>query len=320
MRKLFLTLSAMCFAAIAFVACGDIEITDDAVMVILKMDDGEYWAQVASAINQECNAKGVKAIIKYTQNDADSLSQLAAIDEMEKLDYKYNYRGIIAVPIYSENNHRVEARIAEVSAKYSIPVIIMDTPVDSVDSPLAGKYRTYVGTDNYAAGAALGDSVKSDSIAAENILAVRSKASNASVLRNSGFISVMDSTDIWETTEAESVNLANELSKHTGITCIVCMNGSLSCNSTVLDSLEALKIDVYTFDVFQSNLQNLTEGGAVKGILAQNTFEMGKQAVDAVFNANVKNPFYIAPIYISSNTDQATVKPFIDFYKNRGSL
>ncbi len=309
MRKILLTVAAMCLAAIAFVACDQKK--EDAVMVVLKMEDGNYWLQVASAIDRECAAQNVKAVIRYTTSDADYQSQLNALDEM--VEHDYNYKGIIAVPIYSEGNHQVETRIAGLAEELNIPVIILDTPVKESESPLAGKYRTFVGTDNVEAGKLLGEQID---VPAENILSVRSKASNAGQLRYDGFTSVVGTTSLWETTEAEAANLDQKAEEYPEASCIVCFNGSMSCYADVLVTLEENGKEVYTFDVYKANLESLLEGGVVKGILAQNTFEMGKQAVDAVFNASVKNPFYIAPVYLSQeDADSDVLKPYIEFYK-----
>lgn len=309
MRKSFLTVAAMCLAAIVFVACDQKK--EDAVMVILKMQDTDYWAQVASAIDKECAAQNVNAVIRFTTSDADYQSQLNALDEIAELDY--NYKGIIAVPIYSEGNHQVETRIAGLAGELNIPVIIIDTPVNESESPLAGKYRTFVGTDNVEAGKLLGEQID---VPAENILSVRSKASNAGKLRYDGFTAVVGSTSLWEATEAEAANLDQKAEEYPEASCIVCFNGSMSCHADVLATLEDNGKEVYTFDVFKANLQSLREGGAVKGILAQNTFEIGKQAVDAVFNAAVKNPSYIAPVYLSQeDADSDDLKAFIEFYQ-----
>ena len=307
MRK-FVLLSVAIF--LAFVGCNKEENQKDAVMVILKGESSDYWSQVGTAIEAECRAEGVEAVIRYTANDADYRSQLDAMEEMEKL--KYNFKGIVAVPIYSEGNHQVEAKIAEAAAGRNIPVIIIDTPVDEGTSPLAGKYRAYVGTDNGNAGKILAGHVAADK---ENILSVRSKASNASLLRYNGFSSVKGKTEIWETTEAEAVGIDKQLANHPSVTDIVYFNGSLPAYSSVLEYLGNNGKTVYTFDVFEITLYALMNGAVVKGILAQNTFEMGRQAVDAVFNTSAKNPIYIEPIYITKdNLTSEKVKPFIDYY------
>lgn len=152
---------------------------------------------------------------------------------MEKQNFIY--KGIVAVPIYSESNHQVETRIAEVADKYKIPIIIVDTPVNEQTSPLAGKYRTYVGTDNEKAGKTLAENVSADK---GNILSVRSKASNASIMRYNGFSSVKGSTDIWETTEMDAIGIEQQLDKYPSATDIVYFNGSLPAYASVLDCLE----------------------------------------------------------------------------------
>lgn len=312
-KNSLILLAAIALGVTSFTSC-ESEEKDDAVMVILKMKDPNncgYWEQIGTAVDSECSAKGLKAIIRYTESDADYDSQLAALDEMEKLDY--NYKGIIAVPIYSVGNHKVEERIAVKAEKYGIPVIVMDTPVKAGESPLDGKYRTYVGTDNSAAGQMLAEYIGTP---ADNILAACSKASNAGHLRYDGFCGKKGMTALWEATEAEAVNIGQQLASHPDASTIVYFNGSLSGIGDVLDTLDFHGKSAYTFDAFGVTLQALANAYVVKGILAQQTFEMGRQAVDAVLNANVKNPLYIAPVYITpENLKSAEVKPFLDFFK-----
>lgn len=287
---------------------------EDAVMVILKKKDPKgvgYWDQVASAIDKECAIKGVKAVIRYTGSDADYQSQINAIDEMKKLNYRF--KGIVAVPIYSKGQHEVEESILEVAEESNIPIVIIDTPVSEDESPLKGKYRAYVGTDNEAAGRLLAQKVNATS---DNILSACSKASNAGHLRYKGFCSVKEETALWEATEDEAINIVQKLKDFPNVTDIVYFNGSLSGNEEVLNSLEKDNKSVYTFDVFESTLQKLINGNVIKGILAQQTFEMGKEAVDALFNSHVESPIYITPIYITKdNLESDDVKPFLDFFK-----
>ena len=96
----------------------------------------------------------------------------------------------------------------------------------------------------------------------------------------------------------------------------VFFNGSAL--APVFDLLKENEKTIYTFDVYGSTLKELQAGGTyLKGILAQNTFEMGAKAVEAVLN-NSKEDQWISPIYITKdNLDDPSVKPFLDFYKDK---
>lgn len=314
-RNLFVPACLALFMLTAFVSCQSDDEKQDAVMVILKLKDPGYWEQVGVAASLECAAKNLTAVVRYTVSDADYQSQLDAITDMENMDY--NFKGIVAVPIYSENNHQVEHRIADVAGKMNIPVIIIDTPVNDSVSPLAGKYRTYIGTDNVDAGKILARNVPA---AADSILSVYSAASNAGALRYKGFANVKGETGLWKTSEEDAAAIRSQLDSCPDVTDVVYYNGSLAHTNAVLDILKDNGKNVYSFDAFESLLDNLAQGGVVKGIMAQQTFEIGKQAIDAVFNPNVKNPMYIEPIYITKeNVTSESVQPFFDFYNNKYS-
>ena len=316
MKKLFLTIMAMLMAVPFLVSCSDDDedngFKQGAVVAILKNSNIDYWQQIASAIESECLAKGVKPIIAYNNNDADADGQLAVAAGIDRLEDYYNIKGIIVAPVYSEDDHRVEQTLSEYYEDDNIPVVIIDSPIDQQKSPLKSSYRAYVGTDNKEAGKILAQ--KAGLKTSGSILSARVQASVPTVLRYQGFSEALGrEVPLWLTADIETPEtMKSEFSKYDGITDVVFFNGSI-CNS-VLPALEGR--NVYTFDVYKPFLENLQTGGCIKGIIAQNTFEMGRQAVLALFDNTVGRTVYIPTVYINKdNLNSAEVAPFMKYYE-----
>lgn len=315
--KFLSVLITLVVTVIAFVACGDDETNapqtkKDAVVAIFKNGNIDYWKQIATTVTTECKRLGVEPIISFIDDDSDAGGQLAAVSLIKNLSEGYNIKGIIAAPVFTATDHRVESKLAEVAGR-SIPIIIIDSPVDEASSPLNGIYKAYVGTDNKAAGRLLAQKcgIKDPSA----IFTARVAISTPTVDRYSGFCEVMgQELPLWETVDLDTPeNFTAELAKHPNAKDIVFFNGNL-CNSVK----SAFKdVNVYTFDVYEQFLTDLKNPeSSIKGVMAQNTFEMGRQAVNAIFGSVSEKNIYIPTIYITSeNLDADEVKPFFDYYK-----
>ena len=310
-------LIALAVTVTSFVACGDDEANGpqtkkDAVVAVLKNGNIDYWNQIATTVTTECKRLGVEPIISFIDDNSNAGGQLSAVSLISNLSEGYNVKGIIAAPVFTATDHRVESKLAEVAGR-DIPIIIIDSPVDEAASPLKGIYKAYVGTDNKAAGRLLAQKCGAKDPSA--ILTARVAISTPTVDRYSGFCEVMgQELPLWETVDLDTPeNFTAELAKHPNAKDIVFFNGNL-CNSVK----SAFKdVNVYTFDVYEQFLTDLkTPGSSIKGVMAQNTFEMGRQAVKAIFEPVAEKNIYIPTIYITSeNIDAAEVQPFFDYYK-----
>ena len=128
------------------------------------------------------------------------------------------------------------------------------------------------------------------------------------------FKTIKQNADIYNVTPDEDKEKVEEVLDQYDT--FVFFNGSAL--APVFDLLKENEKTIYTFDIYEATLKELQAGGTyLKGILAQNTFEMGAKAVEAVLN-NSKEDQWISPIYITKdNLDDPSVKPFLDFYKDK---
>ncbi len=320
MKKSIISIvAAMAAVLLTLVGCdkevSPVNPSQDVVVAIFKNGSIDYWRQIATTVKSECEASGVKPIISYVNDDSDADGQLAVVAGLKELKSYYNIKGVIIAPVFTKDDHRVEKALADFAGN-DIPVIIIDSPIDSDASPLKNTYKAYVGTDNAAAGTQLARACGIKD--ASSILAARVAASIPTKARYNGFCNEIGVTvPIWETIDLDTPeNLKAELAKHPEATNLVFFNGNL-CNS-VKAAFDG--VDVYTFDVYEQFLLDLKNPATspIKGIMAQNTFEMGRQAVNAVFSTTAEKNIYTPTIYITSdNLYSSEVKPFLDYYNIR---
>lgn len=284
----------------------------DAVVAILKTKSNDFWQQVGYSISATCNEKGIVPFVTFTKDEEDAKTQLDAVKDIATIKEKYNVKAIIVTPIFSESSFDVDKAVAECAGS-EIPVIIIDTPIDAEKSPLKNIYKAYVGTDNVGAGEFLGS--KLSNISKSNLLTARFENARSPLLRYEGFCKGIGfDAKVWKTNETETPSAMSAVfEQNPAVTDVVFFTGKL-CES-VMSALDGK--NVYTFDAHEDFFHSIENGGCVKGIVAQNTFEMGRKAVQAAFGQNVAKEIYIPVIYVSAdNITSAEVKPFLDYFKS----
>lgn len=283
----------------------------DAIAVVLKNQNVDYWNQISKAIISECEKNGVKPILTFNNENDDVQGQLANIAGLNDSRSSYNIKGVIVAPVFTAEDHRVEEAIANFAGK-DIPVIVVDTPLDEKSSPLKDIYKSFVGTDNKKAGEQLASSIGAGK--ASTILIAKVESSVPSSERYEGFCGLMQQhIPTWETRDTDTVeHLKKQLEEHPGVENLVVFNGSL-CDS-ILKGTDGL--NVYTFDVYKSFLLNLKDpSGNIQMVVAQDTFEMGRSAVNAILRPNGKKNIFIPTINITrDNLNSSEVKPYMEYY------
>ncbi len=284
----------------------------EAIVAILKTESNDFWQQVGYSINSTCGEKGIASFTTFTKDEEDVQSQLDAVKEIETIKKDYHVKAIIVAPIFSEKDFEVDMAVAAYAGS-EIPVIIIDSPVDAEKSPLKDVYKTYVGTDNAGAGKFLAS--KLTSVPQSNLLTARFENARSPRLRYEGFCEGIGyEANVWKTDETETPSAMSAVfEQNPSVTDVVFFTGKL-CES-VMSALDGK--NVYTFDAHKVFFDSMANGGCVKGIVAQNTFEMGRKAVLSAFEQNVAKEIFIPVIYVSAdNIASAEVKPFIDYFNS----
>ncbi len=270
------------------------------IAMIVKNGQIDYWRQIEKAFRDVCQEKDYEAHFFATSADNAYQEQIAAVAELRKLSAK-QLKGIIFTPSYGPNGESAEAEVAALAKERGIPVVVLDSPV-SATSPLAG--YPYVGTDNTAAGKEMAERVKPEKVA------VFAMTKGPGMERAKAFKEVMPEATIFEVGDECKSEVEAVLDDYDNF---VFFNGNDLVG--VFDLLEAECKRVYTFDVYEMFLEKLIEGSTYfDGVMAQNTFEMARKAVEAVLT-NAKEGEMVPTYYIHQyNLDNEKVQPFFDFY------
>ena len=307
MRKIFqwaMAAALICGASV-FTACTS---NDDnpaeggakGIAMIVKRGDIDYFRQIETAFRDVCQEKGLEAYYYATTAETAYEEQLAAVKELRKLDNK-NLKGIIFTPSYGVNGESAEAEVAALARERGIPVIILDSPV-SATSPLASS--PYFGTDNTTAGQAMAEKVMADKVA------VFAMTNSPGMERAKAFKALKPNAAIFSVADKCNDEVQAVLDEYDTF---VFFNGN--CLVDAIPMLKAAGKRVYTFDAYGEFLDELIDySPMLKGIMAQNTFEMARKAVEAVIT-NAKQGEMVPTFYITEdNLNDPAVKPFLDFY------
>lgn len=265
----------------------------DAIVAILGNAYTDHNKQLMNSITAECYNKGITVIGCAAESDKDIETQMQAINNIQTNTFKksYNVIGIIVSPIrLSDDDYSVEKAVNDYAAG-RVPVVVLDAEIRS-NSPLRNTFLTYVGTDNEKAGAILADKIKESG---DEILAVLQRNSGTANMRYEGFDDSKAGSSCWITTDDTVQDQILDRAEDKSV--IVFFNGNLC--STCLDRLDGKK--VYSFDAYNKPFVNLMSGGdPIEALYIQNTFEMGRKAVDAFFNAPASKYTYVDPIYTTT--------------------
>ena len=289
-----------------FTACSiqdnpvDDETGASGIAMIVKNRQIDYWHQIEKSFRDVCHEKGLRAYYFATSAENAYEEQLAAVEELRKIDSK-KLKGIIFTPSHGANGESAEAEVAALAKERGIPVIILDSPV-SATSPLAS--CPYFGTDNTAAGKAMAEKVTADKVA------VFAMNNSPGVERAEAFKALKPDAVIYKVADTCNDEVEAVLDEFDDF---VFFNGN--CLVDAIPMLMADNKRVYTFDAYDEFLDELiASNGFFKGVMAQNTFGMARKAVEAILT-NAQQGEMVPTFYITEdNLGDENVKPFLDFY------
>ena len=295
--------------AMVFTACSvkdspvDGETGASGIAMIVKNGQIDYFRQIETAFRDICQEKDLEAYYYATSSESAYEEQLAAVEDLRKLDGKA-LKGIIFTPSYGLNGESAEAEVAALAQERGIPVIILDSPV-SAGSPLAS--CPYFGTDNTAAGQAMAEEVTADKVA------VFATTNSPGIERAEAFKALKPNAVVYQVGDKCNDEVQAVLDEYDTF---VFFNGN--CLVDAIPMLKAASKQAYTFDIYGEFLDELIAYSPyLKGVMAQNTFSMARKAVEAVL-ANATQGEMVPTFYITEdNLNDPAVKPFLEFYNKQ---
>lgn len=276
MNKFFTILLCVCCMLVS--SCDEKKSDNQSVMVVLK-NPISYWESVESGVNRACDELNITGDIRWTLADGDSASQIEAITEYKS--HLSEYSGLVIAPA----NKAVCDFLAETLNEDATPLVILDTP-SSEESDL--KYNVYVGTDNYQAGVDLANKalLENPDIKTQEVYIFRLPNTKSVKERADGIKSVITNATIVVLEENEEKAI-EEIST-TAASADVVFGANMICLTYVAKAVyekELPSLDVYGFD--DSDYINARiEDGTIKGVMVQNSEEMGYMSVKAVMTTN----------------------------------
>ena len=273
------------------------------IAMIVKNGQIDYFRQIETAFRGICQEKGLEAYYYSTSSETAYQEQVDAVAELRNLSGT-NLKGIIFSPSYGPNGESAEADVAALAKIRGIPVIILDSPVKATS--LLASYP-YFGTDNTAAGQAMAEKVTADKVA------VFATTNSPGIERAEAFKKLKPNAVIYEVGDKATDEVKAVLNEYSDF---VFFNGNALVDA--LPTLKAAGKRVYTFDVYGEFLDELIAYSPyLKGVMAQNTFNMARKAVEAVL-ANATQGEMVPTFYITEdNLNDPAVKPFLEFYNKQ---
>lgn len=242
--------------------------------------NNEYHIIVANAVQQACNALGIKCEIQAGSQHASVEEQLTIIENY----VSQGVDGIILVPAASEG---LISALQECESA-NIPVINLDTKLDDSTLKTLGKDIPFYGTDNYVGGQLVGEEVAQmypDGCKTAILRGVQGQTNDDD--RYNGFLDKAgDVVDLvaeqhanWETDQGYTA-IQNIIQANKDLQVIYCENDLMGIGAYQAVDEAGLtdQIKIFSYDGVTEGLQYVVDGKFVS-TCAQQPIKMGKLGV-----------------------------------------
>lgn len=286
-KKRLKVLSVLTTLTFLFSACSIDKLeqndTEKRIMVIVKMDSGDFWPVVRMGAEAAGKEFGVNVSYAGPQEEDDIDGQIQLVKNA--IDAKYD-----AIVIASCDYNRLVG-ITDKAASLKIPVIVIDSAINS------NTVKSFIATDNIDAGAKAGEALvkycgEDNDIAVMNFV----KGAATAEQREEGFLKYIQQYPNIKVVSKEycfsDEKLAEDLTrkvldKNNNIDAFVCLNAYSTVG--VAKAIKSLNLDerikIIGFDSTPVET-SLIEKGVIQATVIQNPFSMGylgvKSAVAAI--------------------------------------
>ncbi len=290
----------------------------DTIVAILKEGNSDYWGQIAYSIQSECEAYGYKAVIKTTASEYDIAGQISAAEYLSA--NKDHIKGVIFSPIYPEGSgNPAEDIINEAVSESGAPVVFLDSKAGE-HSPLAYCAKSYVGVNIPQTAKSFAGLVP-ETEASKMLCILYGTTATMERYRifkqEKGIENDDNAIIVTESTPLTAPILNARLSSMPKGSTVVLFNGDFYDKILVMGNYVENFSDkqVIAFDIYRSLLKSMKDNGQVAAVQAQNTFEMGRKAVDCILATKVSPEVLIPTIKITpDNIGSVDVNPFAEYF------
>ncbi|MCR8631200.1 substrate-binding domain-containing protein [Paenibacillus radicis (ex Xue et al. 2023)] len=253
------------------------------IALVVKMQTGDYWKTVRMGAEAAAKEFNVNLNVLEPKDEEDVSGQIALVNEA--------ISGGTAALVLAANDYNALAEVTEQAAGQRIPVITIDSEVNS------SKVRSFIGINNYDAGRKAGRKLI-ELTGDHSRIAVMSngKDSRNSVQRERGLmeeiaqypdVQVLKKEYCFSDKKLCGDQTRKIIEEHSKIDGIIALNAisSLGVANEIQKLGLAGKVKVITFDNTPEDIEFLQEG-VIQATLIQNPFSMGylgvRYAVEAL--------------------------------------
>jgi len=258
----------------------------DSVALVMKSLTSPFFSTMAEGAQSYAKEHGIQLDMFGVERETDVDHQISIITNLISL----RYGAIILAPTHSEKL----IPICKEALEAGIPVITLDTPLNSVAMAKSGISIPFIGSDNRIGGQMLGNYLKKRLNGKGRLLAITGYPGvENGVERTAGFLdAVTENSDIeivaldsanWRTDEALAV-VSRLIAKHGKINAIFCANDFMALGA--LQAVELLGLSSEIAIVGYDNLEPVrTEmrNGRIWATIEQHSELMGQYAVEAAW-------------------------------------
>jgi len=300
MKKLSVFLLFIVFCLLLIAGCQRGEITGGpSVALVMKTLNNPFFIDMEKGAKEVADSLGVNLISQAAEREVDVEKQMQIIENLIQ-------RKVDAICVTPSGSREIVPAICKAN-RAGIPVLTIDTRVDKPTLEEAGcRVVTFIGSDNFEGGRIAGEHIANkldgrgkvallEGIPGHETGDSRLSGFQKSVDNVSGIEIVASQTANWERDQGFNV-FQNILQAHPNVQAVFACNDMMA-----LGAVEAIaaagktgKILVMGFDA-TTDAREAIQKGTMIGSVAQNPYEMGRQAViNAVHLINQRTiPEYI---------------------------
>lgn len=247
------------------------------ITVITKALDSDYWHTVQAGAINKGNEIGVTVNVLGPNNELDTQGEMNQI-----LDAVAN--GTDGLVIAPNDPNSLASTIADAHSQ-GIPTVIIDS-----QCPDETAFDVFAGTDNYAAGKALGEFVAEDQDGAKAVIIRGQAGSNTHDDRTSGITDGLEAKGATlldaqpaDSDQAKAVTVTENMIQSYGdeLTAVITTSDDMGCGAyqAVSASGKQDQIRVYAFDGSNNGLESMING-EIYADCAQKPYAMGEKGVE----------------------------------------
>ena len=289
MKLFYITLSLI--VSIALYSCSPVENKNGEILLLLKTLDNPFFLEIQRGVTYETSKKypTYKLSVKSGKYESDTETQRRILESYISAK-KDVLKGVIITPSGSQSE--LVRQIKKLN-DLNIPVILVDTNIDSESLSKAGAhYSYYVGSDNFYGGQLAGEYLSNHLSKGDNVLIINGPNNHETAIkRRYGFVNalnkqvkIIERTANWRKDEARK-SVSSLISSGEGIDAIFAANDNMALGA--IEAFRTIGRDkplplIVGFDAIDDAVKAIDDG-KLSATIKQQPYKMGVKAIQLLF-------------------------------------